>query len=140
MNPSTSTHGWWVALVHRPAMVVATLALGAATLDAQTTYYVSPTGKDANAGTTLAAPFRTVQRGIDALQAPGDVLVLRGGDYAGAVKIVGKHGAPGQPIVIRSYQGERARIDGYLPLQPSPGIVKPLWEPASKYDAGAHPE
>jgi len=137
MNGSTgSIKRRWVARLHRPAVVMAALALSATTIDAQTTYYVSPTGNDSNAG-TLQAPFQTIQRGVNALQAPGDILELRGGAYVGSVLISNKHGLAGQPIVIRSYSGERASIDGYLWPQ---GGTGPAWAPASLDDAGAHPD
>ena len=72
------------------ALVISALTLGATALDAQTTYYVSTTGSDTSPG-TLQAPFRTVQRGVDALQGPGDVVELRGGHYVGAVQIGRAH-------------------------------------------------
>ena len=42
-------------------------------------YYVSPTGND-NAAGTLAAPFKTLEKGSSVLKA-GDTLILRGGTY-----------------------------------------------------------
>jgi len=74
---------------------------------------VSLTGSDAAPG-TLARPFRTIARGISVVQA-GDVLSLRGGVYVESVRIAGKHGTAWRPIIIRSYPGERAFIDGSLP-------------------------
>ena len=74
---------------------------------------MSLTGSDADPG-TLARPFRTIARGISVVQA-GDVLSLRGGVYVESVRIAGKHGTPLRPIIIRSYPGERAVIDGSLP-------------------------
>ena len=44
-----------------------------------TEYYVAPTGSDSNAG-SLAAPFATVQKGVDTAGA-GDTVWLRGGTY-----------------------------------------------------------
>lgn len=43
------------------------------------TYYVAPTGDDANSGSDLT-PFKTIQRGMRALAA-GDTLNIRGGIY-----------------------------------------------------------
>src|SRR3569833_1234571 len=45
------------------------------------TYYVSPTGSDANAG-TVDAPFLTIQHAVDAPPA-GDTVVLGDGTYTG---------------------------------------------------------
>jgi hypothetical protein len=124
--------------MYRCAATIAALVLSATTLQAQATYYVSPAGDDDNAG-TIAAPFQTIQRGVDALQTPGDVLEIRGGEYRGVVTIAQKHGTAARPIVIRSYRGERARIDGYLSLT-APAGPRNAWEPASLSDAGAHPD
>ncbi|MGH8932033.1 MAG: right-handed parallel beta-helix repeat-containing protein [Egibacteraceae bacterium] len=44
----------------------------------------------------------------------GDVLNLRHGIYVGPVNIAGKHGTADDPIVIRSFPGEHAYIDGTL--------------------------
>lgn len=73
--------------------------------------YVSPSGNDANAG-TLAAPLRTIQRGVDLAQ-PGTTIYLRGGTYAPGTNIqLLKNGTASQPYTLRSYAGERAVIDG----------------------------
>src|SRR5690349_8364999 len=42
--------------------------------------------------------------------APGDTIWLRGGTYRGSV-VSSVHGAPGAPVVVRQYRGERAMID-----------------------------
>ncbi len=44
------------------------------------TFYVSTTGSDANNGTTLATPFRTLTKGVSVL-APGNTLFVRAGTY-----------------------------------------------------------
>jgi hypothetical protein len=75
-------------------------------------YFVSLSGNDTNPG-SQDRPFRTVGRGVTALLA-GDVLNLRRGVYVESVNIVGKHGTADDPIVIRSYPGEHAYIDGAL--------------------------
>jgi hypothetical protein len=73
-------------------------------------YFVSPGGDDANPGSE-DRPFGTVGQGISVLRA-GDVLNLRHGVYVGQVEITDKHGTARDPIVIRSYPGETAYIDG----------------------------
>jgi hypothetical protein len=45
----------------------------------------------------------------------GDVLNLRHRIHVGPVNITGKHGTPNAPIVIRSFPGEHANIDGTVP-------------------------
>ena len=47
------------------------------------TYYVSPSGKDTNAGTSTA-PFLTIQHAADLVKA-GDTVIVRQGVYAGFV-------------------------------------------------------
>ena len=44
------------------------------------TYYVAPTGNDANAG-TQAAPFRTIAKGLATAAASGDTVFLANGTY-----------------------------------------------------------
>jgi hypothetical protein len=70
------------------------------------TFYVSLTGQDSNPGTE-AEPFRHVQSGVDALQAPGDGLKIRGGTYVESVIVDGKTGGDGEgtAIYIESYEG-----------------------------------
>ena len=77
----------------------------------------SPSGSDRADGTT-EAPFRTVQRLAGALE-PGETGCLREGNYdkrqdGGYVLKVKKGGRPGMPLTIRSYPGERARLEGVV--------------------------
>jgi hypothetical protein len=73
-------------------------------------YFVSISGNDSSPG-TLERPFRTVGRGIRDL-AQGDVLNLHQGVYVESVDIANKHGTAAAPIVIRSFPGEHAFLDG----------------------------
>lgn len=77
-------------------------------------FYVSTSGNDSNSG-TIGSPFRTVNKGVRALHA-GDILNLRGGTYRENVDIRPSSGAssgdPTNPIVVRSYPGETAWIEG----------------------------
>lgn len=74
--------------------------------------YVATNGNDAAAG-TLAAPWRTVGRGLAALQ-PGDTLVLRGGTYFEHDLPVALAGTQQAPITIRNHPGERPVVDAGL--------------------------
>jgi len=75
--------------------------------------YASPGGDDRNPG-TLKKPFRSLRVAFAAL-APGTALYLRQGTYYEADLTIPRGGAAGQPIVIRSFKGERAMIDGSDP-------------------------
>lgn len=98
--------------------------------------FVAKSGNDAHPG-TFARPFRTIAKGVSILQ-PGDILNLRGGVYVEPVAIVGKHGTAVDPIVIRTYPGETAYIDGSVSEFRTANNAD--WEPASLYDANAHPD
>lgn len=77
-----------------------------------TTYYVTKAGNNSNAG-TLAAPFLTIQRGVNALSAPGDRLVINdNGVYAEAVTVNIKNGTLGNEIVIENGVGFTPVMDG----------------------------
>src|SRR5574341_305076 len=75
-------------------------------------HYVSPSGSDYNDG-TLDKPWKTVGHALGKLS-PGDVLYLRKGIYYEHEIRTSVSGNPSAPITIRSYPGERARIDGGL--------------------------
>lgn len=94
--------------------------------------FVSPAGNDANPG-TMAAPFRTVARGVSVLQA-GDVLSLRGGVHVQpeTLRIQALHGTGTAPIVIRSAPGEHAYIDGSVPEFRR--VNNDDWEPVSGHE------
>ena len=76
-----------------------------------TSHYVSPAGS----GTTcsLIAPC-ALNTGLNRAQA-GDAVVLRGGVYYQGDFSLSRSGAAGAPIVIRSYPGETAILDGADP-------------------------
>jgi hypothetical protein len=77
------------------------------------TYYVSTSGSDANAG-SIDAPWRTVAHGLSALK-PGDTLYLRGGTYLERIKNPSiTAGTSTSPITVAAYPGERPVIQGLL--------------------------
>lgn len=97
------------------ALLLCPLALSAATV------FVAPNGDDANPG-TLAAPFRTIQHGVDLLQ-PGDTCYVREGTYRETVTLTGK-GEVGKPLRVCAYPGERVVLDGTEPVDG--------WQPAGE--------
>ncbi|MES1205285.1 MAG: right-handed parallel beta-helix repeat-containing protein [Pseudomonadota bacterium] len=92
------------------SVVCGALGLGAGPLRAAT-YYVAPTGSDANAGTTLELPFATMAKGQQ-MAAAGDTVYFRGGIYrfvsasdANGVAL-NKSGTSGSRIKYWAYQNE----------------------------------
>ncbi|MBI3822379.1 MAG: hypothetical protein HY289_06835, partial [Planctomycetes bacterium] len=76
------------------------------------TFFVDPVkGDDQNDGSE-AKPWKSIQHGSNRLK-PGDTLYLRGGVYYEKVRLT-KSGTAEAPIVIASYPGELAIIDGGL--------------------------
>ena len=75
-------------------------------------YYVSAAGADTNAGTSPAAPWRTLARVNAVALRAGDRVLLRGGDtLAGGLSLdSGDAGTAASPIVITSYGSGRATI------------------------------
>jgi hypothetical protein len=90
-----------------------TLMLLAASAGWSATYYVSPQGDDAKAG-TLAQPLRTIQAGVNKLQ-PGDTLLVRGGVYREAITFH-RSGQPGKPITVKPYGSEKVTVSGCEPV------------------------
>jgi len=73
-------------------------------------YYLAVTGDDGDDG-SLQHPWATVAHALTQL-GPGDTLQLRQGTYREHHLTVGLHGTAAALIVIESYPGERATIDG----------------------------
>jgi hypothetical protein len=80
------------------------------------TYYVSPSGQDANAG-TLTSPWKTMRKGLTSLKA-GDTLYVRGGVYienlGGSSPIAIRQGSAVAPITVAAYPSERPVLQGLL--------------------------
>jgi len=97
-------------------LIVLVLVFIAGTLGAKAdaaTYYISPTGSDSNQG-TIESPWSSLGYAQTRLE-PGDILYLRGGIYYESGISLGISGSFTQPIIIQSYTGERAIIDGGVP-------------------------
>jgi hypothetical protein len=76
-----------------------------------TTYYVSPSGSDANSGTSPAGAWRTVSRVNSAHLHPGDGVLFEGGAAFGDQALMpSTSGAAGEPIVFGSYGQGSATI------------------------------
>jgi hypothetical protein len=105
--------------------------------------FVSLTGNDNNPG-TITQPFRTIAQGVRVVQ-QGDILSLREGVYVEPVAIASKKGTAAKPIVIQSYPGEQAVIDGSVPEPADPRdsfrtLNNRAWQRATLFDASALPD
>jgi Right handed beta helix region len=76
------------------------------------TYYVSPGGNDAAAGTSQATAWRTLAKVNGAKLQPGDSVLLEGGQTFAGPLVVWASGASGSPITFGSYGAGRATIAG----------------------------
>jgi hypothetical protein len=70
-------------------------------------HFVSPSGSDSAPG-TYAKPWRTIQKGLDALR-PGETAVVRAGVYAESL-VMRRAGTASAPITLRAYPGETAVV------------------------------
>jgi chitodextrinase len=96
------------------------------------TYYVATNGSDSNSGTT-SAPFKTINKGINAASA-GDTVYVRGGSYY-QTAYISKSGTSSALITIAGYPGEAAIIDGQdtLPSGGTSHLYDPLVSVAGNY-------
>ncbi|MBS1718041.1 MAG: hypothetical protein JSS72_09970 [Armatimonadetes bacterium] len=91
--------------IFRLAFIQAISVLAA--VSGATTWYVSPTGNDANAGTSAGAPFQTIQRGIN-IAVLGDTVKLLPGTYSGAGNV--SSSVPTSYLTITSTAGAGSTI------------------------------
>lgn len=105
----------WVA-----AIVAAASACANASSDTSyhsaVTYYVSPSGNDAAAGTSPAAAWRTLGKASSANLTPGSKLLLQAGQvFTGQLSLrPGDAGSAADPVVVGSYGDGEAKI--YSPI------------------------
>lgn len=105
---------WWQSASQAKEIVPQTqLYSGTSPTNPGTTYYVSPSGNDANTGLTVAQPWRSPSRVNTQSLHPGDrVLFQRGGRYQGSLEPEGS-GSIGAPISLGAYgNGPLPVIDG----------------------------
>ncbi|GHH43920.1 hypothetical protein GCM10017774_42410 [Lentzea cavernae] len=87
------------------------LVLGGTANAAATTYFVSPSGSDNNAGTSAAQPFKTIQKASDSTN-PGDVVQLMNGTYRETgtgrdVLNITRSGTADAPITYQAFPGHK---------------------------------
>ncbi len=75
------------------------------------TYYVSPTGNDANSGTSTSAPWKSIAKvNAESLHAGDDVLFQGGQTFGGNLKKTSGTGTASAPITFGSYGSGRATL------------------------------
>ncbi len=74
------------------------------------TYYVSKDGRDSNDGTSLDAPFQTIQKAASVMVA-GDTCLIRKGVYRETVTTT-NNGTLSAPIKFEAYNGEPVVVSG----------------------------
>ena len=92
------------------ALSVALAATGGAA-HAAATYYVSPSGSDSNAGTSLTAPWKTIKHAAQVATA-GATVNVRAGTYNEIVNVANSGSASGGFITFQPYGSEAAVLDG----------------------------
>ena len=98
--------------------VAASVAVPAAALaSVSCSLYASPAGSDAASG-SLASPFRSAQKLVDALSA-GQTGCLRGGSYSQSELAFHHGGRVGAAVTLASYPGETATLTGGFVYVPS---------------------
>ncbi len=105
---------YWLLLVAVVLLCCPLHGLGSAPLRnaAGIEYFVSGTGDDKNAGTSITAPFRTIQKAAN-LANPGDVINVLDGEYTNAcascsVVDITRSGTADNWIVFRAYPGHKS--------------------------------
>ena len=94
-------------------------------LHAQTTYYVSNAGNDANSGTSKAAPWKSTYHVSNNTFNPGDRILFRRGDvWYGKTLTINSSGTSSKPIIFNTY------VDGPHQLH----LDKPIITTVSKFE------
>lgn len=118
----------------RPLSLMCTAPVLVASLAAQTTWYVDPTGSDANAGTAAGpgSAFQTINF-ANSVAASGDVIRLAAatfGDEQGVVVLGDKNviliGAGADQTVIQAHSTLTVNIDRGFPGSPVPTEQRPV--------------
>ncbi len=100
-----------------------------------TTYYVATNGSNSNSGTSLSAPFKTINYAVNlsALRG-GDIIYIKGGTYNERVVMLKSGTSATSRILIKNYTNEVPIIDGTGVLwNYTEGGVSGLFEIRSRY-------
>jgi len=98
--------------------LLALTAMAAGQAAYATTYYVSPSGSDTNAGTSTATPWKTAAKVNARVFSAGDIILFqRGGEWHESLNPTGGDGAAGNPITFADYgSGAKPKFWGSDPV------------------------
>ena len=88
--------------------------MGLAGVVQATTYYVSPSGNDNNAGTSTSTAWQTTTKVNSRTFSPGDSILFQGGQTFTGGLVFTAGGTAASPITLSSYGTGRATIQGNL--------------------------
>ena len=90
-----------------------------------TTYYVSSSaGSDANTGTSISAPWKTLAKANAQALQPGDSVLLRRGDVWNESLVPGSSGTQASPIAFDAYgTGPAPNLTGYYSVPSSAWVL-----------------
>src|SRR5690606_35564893 len=103
---SQGSNGSVISTRFAASCLLCLLAGSATSLALAAEYYVAPNGNDGNAGTSPAAPWRTIGKANAAVK-PGDIVYLRSGKYVNDPIRPGRSGTAGSEIRYVAYPGEQ---------------------------------
>jgi len=92
-------------------LITFALLLGLSSTVLATTYYVSPTGNDLNAGTSTSTAWKTIAKVNSMTFAAGVSILFEGGQtFSGQLNFDNETGTPTNPITVSSYGSGRATL------------------------------
>lgn len=98
------------------------------------TYYVSTAGSDTNPGSSLTAPFKTIQRAANVVKA-GDTVLIRGGTYRETVRPANSGNASAH-ITFKNYNAEPVTISGADVVSGWGNYSKSIYKAPQSWDMG----
>lgn len=96
--------------VQRSCVMIAAFFSLSTTSWAATTYYVANNGNDANLGTSINTPFKTIQKAMNKVAA-GDTVLVRGGTYREEITAA-RGGTKDAYVTVTAYENEVPVIKG----------------------------
>lgn len=97
-------------MVRRSCLMAVVFFSSITTSWAATTYYVSNSGNDANNGTSINTPFKSIQKAMNVVTG-GDTVYVRGGTYREEVSAY-RGGSAGNYVTVSGYETEVPVIKG----------------------------